>query len=98
MGILITFLVMIAGVFAIYFINIALIRTQLEELTHRHKRGDSLSGDVEEWEYYLNKLFWKPFGTKKTLLTYGPHFEDYMKQNYPHTDSDVLKKVKKLQR
>jgi len=92
--------VIISGVllilFAIYFMNIGLVRVQLEELTHRFERGDNLSGDLEEWEYYLNRLFWKPLGTKNMIMTYGAHFQDFLEANYPNHDSRVLEKYKKL--
>lgn len=81
--------------FAIYFMNIGLVRVQLEELAHRNQRGDTLSGDLEEWEYYLNKLFMKPFGTKEHIITYGAHFQDFLEVNHPNYDSDTLSKYKK---
>ncbi|PYZ92206.1 hypothetical protein CR194_15300 [Salipaludibacillus keqinensis] len=94
-----TFIIIVSVIlvlFAIYFMNIGLIRVQLEELAHRHQKGDSQSGDLEEWEYYLGKLFWKPVGTKKAILTYGAHYEDYLTSNYPNYDSSLVSKYKKL--
>ncbi|WP_416148690.1 hypothetical protein ACM26V_20835 [Salipaludibacillus sp. HK11] len=87
--------VVVIALLAIYFINIGLVRVQLEELAHRYQRGDNLSGDLEEWEYYLNKLFLKPFATKKLIDTYGAKFEPFVQDNHPTYDSKVLSKYKK---
>ncbi len=92
--IIIVFVVSI--LFAIYFMNIGLVRVQLEELAHRYQRGDNLSGDLEEWEYYLNKLFWKPFGTKNIITTYGAHFQSFVQDHHPNYDSNALSKYKKM--
>ncbi|MCE7791345.1 hypothetical protein K8O68_02775 [Salipaludibacillus sp. CUR1] len=93
---IIIILAVVISILGIYFMNIGLIRVQLEELAHRFQKGESMSGDLEEWEYYLNKLFWKPFGTKKTIDAYGPHYEDYLNAYYPDHDSAALEKYKKF--
>lgn len=99
-GVFTLFYVIIIGIIfavllSIYFINISITKVQLEELAHRHRKNDSSSGDLEEWEYYLSKLLSKPFGTRKIIDQYGESYEDYLHTNYPDHESKLRERYQR---
>ncbi|RKL67134.1 hypothetical protein CR203_11520 [Salipaludibacillus neizhouensis] len=92
---LISIIVIIAILLGVYYMNIGISKVQLEELTHRQQINEHSNRDLDEWEYYLGKLFGKPFGTKKLIDKYGEPFEDFMRANHPNHDSRIFAKYKK---
>ncbi|WP_088036156.1 hypothetical protein [Evansella clarkii] len=93
---LLLFTIVAAALFGVYYINIGLAKVQLEELVHRLTQDEITHRDLDEWEFNMEKLFGKPFGTKTPILHYGEYYESFINRTVPSYESKTLEKYRKF--